>query len=425
MVRQSEVEALEAVLEGLTAPDDAPRSLNRLASLATAVRDHTEVETPSDDFRTRLRVELLEVAAEGRPASLRDRVADRVDVATARVRHSLRAAGAAAVASSLIGTAGVAAAAQSALPGDVLYSVKGLTEDARLAFASGDVERGRLHLGYARERLDEVEVGRDRLSPDQLTTSLDQLDREAAAGADELLGAAADGQGPTLLDELDEFTAEVRGRLLDLSPDLPLSVRPAAERSLEVLRRIDLQVTGLFGLDGPSCPACGDASGVQPRVVLPGDGPAAPSCLCVRPAPAVDHADADDGPDETGPVEQPQSGPTDASAPGSGGPAVPGGDGTLQTGTSGEDLVGGVGSVVDDAVDEVTDPLDDLGSLVDDVLDPTSTTTDGGLVGDTSSSLTDAVGDVGDAVEDTASDLGSRVDDLGSEVTDLGDGLLD
>lgn len=410
MARRSDVETLEELLDGRTAPGDAPRSLTRLADLAVTVRDTTELEAPTDEFRARLRAELLEVAAAGRP-TFRDRVADRVDQATARVRHSLRAAGAAAVASTMIGTAGVAAAAQSALPGDVLYSVKDLTEDARLAFATGDVERGRLHLAFARERLEEVEAGRDRLAPRQLTETLDRLDRQAAAGAEELLQAASAGDELEVLTELDAFTAEVRGRLLELTPQLPLSVRPAAERTLEVLRRIDLQVAGLLGLGGESCSCLGGA-GVQPRVVLPGDGPAAPTCRCVP--------GAGEGDGTTEPVEQPQSGPTDPLAPAPTVDADPGtvGSGSGEGGSVGDlgsavdDTVGDLGSAVDDTVDDLGTTVDDLGTLVDDVLDPSATTTDGGLVGDTTSTLEGTVDGVGDVVEDTSSELGSSIGGL-------------
>ena len=417
MVRRADIDTLEALLEGRTAPEDAPRAIQRLGSLATSVRDHTELETPTDEFRTRLRAELLEVAAAGRTTTMQ-RLRDRVDDATARVRHSLRAAGAAAVASTMIGTAGVAAAAQSALPGDVLYSVKDFTEDVRLTFASGDVERGRLHLAFARERLEELEAGRGRLSDDQLSGTLDRLDHEAASGADQLLQAAAAEDGDRLLTELDDFTAEMRLRLLDLSPALPLSVRPAAERTLEVLRRIDLQVTGLLGLDGAGCAVCAGEAGVQPRVVLPGDGPAAPACQCVQPAPPVGGDDAD-----TDPVEQPQDDPSDTSTGGT--VVVPDDDPSLSGGTGGDAVIDDLGSAVDDSVGDVgsvvDDAVDDVGSLVDELLDPSATSS--------SNPLQDTVDDLGDTVEDTATDLGDTVGDVtgsvGDTTGDLTDGLLD
>ena len=411
MARRSDIDALEAYLEGRTAAEDTPRPIQRLGGLATAVRDHAELEAPTEEFRARLRAELLEVAAAGRVTPWQ-RVRDRVDDATARVRHSLRAAGAVAVASTMIGTAGVAAAAQSALPGDMLYSVKDFTEGVRLNFASGDLERGRLHLAYARERLDEVEAGRGRLSPDQLSATLDRLDHEAAAGADELLQAAID-DGPPVLDELDDFTAEVRLRLQDLTASLPLSVRPAAERTLEVLRRIDLQVTGLLGVDGAGCAVCADGTSIQPRVVLPGDGPAAPSCRCVQPAPGVDGTDADS------PAEQPQDDPVDVSS--SPDAVVVPDDSAVSGETAGDGLVGDVGSAVDDSVGDVgsvvDDVVDDVGSLVDDVLDPSATSS--------SNPLQDTVDDLGDAVEDTASDLGDTVGDVTGGVGDVTGGVGD
>lgn len=466
--RSVDAEALEALLEGRTSPDDAPRSLTRLAGLATAVRDHSSVEAPTDEFRTRLRTELLTVAAAGRP-SLWDRTRDRLESATARMRYSVRTATAAALASTMIGTTGVAAAAQSALPGDLLYSVKGFTEDARLAFASGDVERGRLHLAFARERIEEVETGRERLSPDQLTETLDDLDVEAATGAEELLAAASTTQAdrPALLDELEGFTAEMRGRVLAVSPDLPLSVRAATERTLEVLRRIDEQITGLMDL--VACTDCADAAGTdtRPRVVLPGQGPATPCCGDGA------EADADRGADggtttggASGPSEQPRTTPTDPAADpddptGGGAPGfdaeagqdvVDGfetavddlgttvgdvgqtvgdtvgdvgetvGDTVGDVGETVGDTVGDVGSTADDVVDGVGDAVDDTGSLVDEIVNPSSTETSG-PIGDTLGGVGDVLDQTGDVVEDTASELGDAVGDTLGGVGDAVGGL--
>lgn len=423
MARRSDADLLEALLEGRAAPEDAPRSLSRLAGVATAVREHTDVEAPTDEFRAFFRAELLEVAAAGRP-TLWDRALDRVHDATAGMRHSLRTAGAAAMASTMIGTAGVAAAAQSALPGDILYSVKDLTEDARLAFASGGVERGRLHLAFARERLQEVEDGRERLSNDQLTATLDRLDREAATGAEELLSAATEGTTDPVLDELDAFTAEVRTRILDLTGDLPLSVRPAAERTLEVLRRIDVQIAGLLG--DASCEACGGLPAGVPRVVLPGDGPAAPACECVAPI----RSSGDDGTDADGteptPEEQPATQPTVPSAP-SGEADSPGT--SLETGTDSlgeavddtvEELgttVEDLGGEVDDTASELLEPVDEVGTIVDDLLEPSPSSTDG-VVGDTVDEVETTLDETVDTVEDTASELESSVDDVTGDLLD-------
>lgn len=427
MARRSDVDALDALLEGGPGASDAPRSVERLASLATAVREHTAVEAPSDEFRARLRAELLEVAAAGRP-TLATRARDRVEEATAGLRHSVRTAGVAAVASTMIGATGVAAAAQSALPGDVLYSVKSLTEDARLALATGDVDRGRLHLAFARERLDEVEAGSERLAPDTLRQGLDRMDAEAAAGADELLQAVAEQTaGPEVLEELDDFTAELRGRILELTPDLPLSVQPAAERTLEVLRRIDLQVGGLVGIS--SCESCGGVTGLLPRVVLPGDGPAAPPCQCV--GDVTGSIDGDPGVDAPAPVPSSQDDPA-APAGGTGGDPVPatpeqdGGSGGLGgVATEVGDTVGDVGSGVDDVVDEVVEPLEDVGSIVDELLQPSASESSSGGVGDVVGDVGDTVDGVGDVVEDTASEVGSEVGGVVDDLTGpLDEGLF-
>ncbi len=417
MARRSlEADRLEELLSGQNPPDEAPRQLARLVALAATVRDHTSLEAPSDDFRAQLRQELL--AAPAAPPSLVDRARDRVDTATARWRHSLRVAGVSAVASAMIGTTGMAAAAQSALPGDVLYSLKGLTEDARLAFASGDVERGRLHLAFARERLEEIEQGRDRLHPEQFIATLDQLDREAVEGADEMLAAAsAASDAAPILGELDTFTAELRARLVEVTPDLPLSVHPATERTLELLRRIDLQVTGL--LTPTSCEACGDA---LPHVVLPGEGPAAPSCDCVgghAQLPAADPGTTGVDSGQPGSTPDPTADPTaplDPVQPG-GVPSDP--DGEL------DDDLGDLGTNLEDTVDDLGSNLDttvdDLGTDLDTTVDDLSTNLDT-TVDDLSTDLDTTVGGIGTLVDDL---LGSQESvDASSSASDSEDGLL-
>lgn len=408
-----QADRLEAVLSGELGPEDVSTDLAELASLASSLHEEIELEAPSDVFRARLRNELL--AAEKAP-SLLTRVQDRVAEGTARLRRSLRVAGATAMASTLIGTTGVAAAAQTALPGDLLYGIKGATEDVRMLFASDGVERGRLHLAFARERLEEVEDGVDRLSPSEFESALVAFDEEAAAGANLLLGETP---SPQVRGELTAFTSEVRRRLLDLSLQLPLSVRPATENSLEVLRRIDLQLQGL--IDASACARCGDtAEQFLPRVVLPGDGPAqAPGCQCVE---GTDGSDTEDTAADDPATDQPDTAPSldgelDAPQDSSGGLS----SNLSGTGDLVDDLLDEGGDVVDDTTDQLGDTIEDTGDQLGDTVEDTSSEL-GDTVGDVTETLDDAIDETSSSVDDTVDDVGSTVDGTLDEGGDLLDG---
>ena len=67
------------------------------------------------------------------------------------------------------GGAGMTFASQSALPGEVLYPVKIISEKALIAIASGDDEKARLHFEFSSERLNEVaELAEDSVSDPKL-----------------------------------------------------------------------------------------------------------------------------------------------------------------------------------------------------------------------------------------------------------------
>jgi hypothetical protein len=323
------VELLDRILDGRLDPDDAPRSVARLATLATTVSDGIEVETPDPAFRNRLRAELL--TAPGPSPSLS--LVDRYEQVRTRLSRSMRATVATATAASLIGVAGVAAAAQHALPGDQLHPVKTTIERVRLSFALDQLDRGQLHLAFATTRLGELERGVHRMSPDQMRDTLARLDQDAADGTNLLLGDLT----PELQALLEEFTGDTRQRLLALESLLPLSVRDATEQTLELLRRIDLQVQHAQGT--AACPACEEAVRLAgsslvfpaPRVVLPGDGPAQEfPCTCVD---TTSSSSTSDGQHDDG-----TTGDTDASGSDSG--STGGGSGGLRTddGLTGTDL---------------------------------------------------------------------------------------
>jgi len=378
----SNVELLDRILDGRLDPEDAPRSVARLATLASTVSDSMEMEAPDPAFRNRLRAELLQAPGPSPRMSLVDRYED----VRTRLSRSMRATVATATAASLIGVAGVAAAAQHALPGDQLHPVKTTIERVRLSFAIDQLDRGQLHLAFATARLSELERGVHRMSPEQVRETLERLDDDAAAGTNLLLGDLT----PELQALLEEFTGDTRRRLMALESVLPLSVRDATERTLEVLRRIDLQLQHARGM--AACPACEEAVRLAgsslvfpaPRVVLPGDGPAQEMpCTCV-PGSSGTPGTTPSGDSEGEPGTEPdESGGTGSGTSG-------GTNGGLTTGD------GLTGTDLDDSVDDVTDTVDDLVDVVEDVVDE----------------LEDTVDDLTDTVDDTVDSTGSLLDDL-------------
>lgn len=303
MTERDAIDQLAALLDGEDVPG-APSSLGALADLATSVRDHADLMAPSADFREALRADLVAVAEA--PPGLVERARAAWAARTAGLRASTRVAVATMTASSMLGSAGVAVAAQEAMPGDLLYGIKGLTEDARLLLAPDALAEARLHLEFAQERMEELEAMAGQLDSAQVAALLAEMDFHSEAGAEALIDGVTSGAIDP--EELRDFTARQRGRLTGVLDDLPLLSRPLAEDSLELLRRIEISAAGMTPLaagcdcaddstflDGlpsaaeripttapapPTAPAADTIAGRLADVVAPGEGPAVQDLVC-------------------------------------------------------------------------------------------------------------------------------------------------
>jgi hypothetical protein len=246
------IEQLATLLDRSTDAGTAPDSLLSLLSLADSMRSEAQIMAPSSDFRSALRAEL--VAASTVQTTLLARLVAGWTVRTNAIRSSARVAVAALTASSMIGTAGVAMASQESIPGDALYAMKGWTEQVRLMLATDELAGARLHLAFATERLQEIELGAATLTSDQIVDLLRRMDTASQAGADAMLDGAA--SGATKLDELRSFTGRQRSGLAGLLAHLPLLAQNSVVESLELLLRIDANATGsvaLSALDDCDC----------------------------------------------------------------------------------------------------------------------------------------------------------------------------
>ena len=393
------IEELAELLDGTRTSDDAHRGVGALATLAHEVSDATELEQPTPAFRSRLRAELIEEIDRSQ-VTLAERVRDAFWEKTARWRNSARVGVATAVFASMVGTAGVAAAAQQALPGDMLYPVKTATESLRLSLASGDVATGRLHLAFARERLEELSDGAGHLTPDQVVSTLHAMDDETIAGTNELIAAVQAGQPSSLLDDVASFTSQQQIELIRLMDHLPYESRPFIEDSLEVLRHIGVRLADVSGCDCVDAAATGLPTDSSLR---PGEGPALgpDGCPCV---PGVDSSAETSGDGTTG---------TATSGAGTGTSTLPGG-------TSGtEPSSGTIGDVTGQVGDTVGDVTGQVGDSVGNVLPSDSPSLPGagdtvGQIGDTASEVTTSAGDT---VTDTASTATGTLNDTVSSVT--------
>jgi hypothetical protein len=219
-----------ASTRGARAPASArPSSARTQADLLELVGALRAVPTPTADpafvavLRERLLAEaetlLVAAAAERHDTDARLRL--RTTTPQLRRRHRRLAAAVSGVA--LVGaSATMAYAAQSALPGDGLYSVKRGLESARaeLTFDRGD--RGRAVLGDASTRLDEAQqLSRTQADPQRVSDALDAFTQETISGSD-LLVSDYDSTGDrSSIAALQTFTSTSMQRLDALQAEVP------------------------------------------------------------------------------------------------------------------------------------------------------------------------------------------------------------
>ena len=409
-----QAEQLEALLEGRLPADEVDQELRDLAHLAGQV--HQERPGPSatltDDARSSMRARLLaDIAETEAPAT--ERVAAAARPRWRKAVSSARAALATGLASLMVGTTGVAVAAQEALPGDALYGVKKGTESVRMTLAGDSIQAGRLELRFAEERLEEVALGADRTPDALLAAGLQEMDARSLSGAQRLVELAERRGEDELLAEVDQFVERQAEGIVEVFARLPIDVRPHAEDSLRVLREIRADLLA------PVAAAC-DCDAVSP------------SALCDCGAEHVGRLGTD-------PLPRPAREEDSAIDPSSLDVEAPSREGDPGTAERSQDPApGGSDSrTVDsrDLVPRLPGRLDDVGRTVNDTVDSTTDTLRDtvedttGTVEDTVDSTTDTLEDTVDSTTDTVEDtLGSTTDSLGDAVEDTTDsvgGLLD
>jgi hypothetical protein len=282
------------------------------------------------------------------------------------------------------GSATMAVAAQSALPGDGLYPIKRGIESAHAGLTFDRAGRGEVLLGSASTRLDEAEqLSRSGADPSPVDDALDAFTQQAVAGSDLLVQDYQTSGDESSITSLRTFTASSMARLRDLQTLVPAASLPQLLQAAQALDQI--QSVSLH-----TCPTC--------------SGPLATAVPTVL----ADATQVATGPWTTGGTDGGQTGHhrhQGGTGP-STGPDLPQVGGNLPPGSVTEPPPTGTNTdIVTD--NDVRHTLHDLtGGLTDGSQNPL-----GSSVTDTTTNVLDAVGQVGNTVTGA---VGDTVDGLTS-----------
>ena len=174
------------------------------------------------------------------------------------------------IAASLVvvgGTAGMAAAASGALPGETLYPIKRGIEQVTTAAHFGDAAQGQALLGQAATRLDEVRAlqAEGNADPDVISQTIDAFRTAADSGSEKLFSSYQSSGDQADITTVRDFTAAADGRRrrdVRRPPTRPPTT--CCVDAADTLADIDAQARDLCGACEPD-QAAGAARGVQRR----------------------------------------------------------------------------------------------------------------------------------------------------------------
>lgn len=138
----------------------------------------------------------------------------------------------------LFGTAAISAyAASSSLPGDILYPVKTMMENARLDFTLEPASRARLYLDNAGQRLTEIQLllERGRYDDIALATAEFEKDVQRALAAADRLAQTDPARALVLHAEIEIILQDYVDILIRIFFDLPDDVKPIVHDAIIIV----------------------------------------------------------------------------------------------------------------------------------------------------------------------------------------------
>lgn len=217
-----------------------------IAELVRFAEDLCEaaVAEPSPMFRESLRTQLMTEAetvlvpmpAKAPAAPARD---------TRRpIRRRVASLTAAMVASA--GVIGIVASSASAVPGEMLYSVKRSVESVELALHRDDASRGSFQLRQASERLAEArELSADGGSEHLIAETLEDFSSQAESGSAALFSDFTGSGETTSIRAVNDFAVEATADLSALSSQLPPGADDSFDAATETLSDLAKQASAL------------------------------------------------------------------------------------------------------------------------------------------------------------------------------------
>jgi hypothetical protein len=234
-------------VDGAARPDD---EMDRLVGVVATLRRTAEDDpaTPREAFAADLRARLMTEAAHAlTPQAASLRLPARPRTSTRRDRRLVAVATATIL---LGGTAGMAAAAEHALPGEALYPVKRGIERVETRLSGSDAGRGRDLLAQASGRLVEVRGLLDENAADadlRVPSTLAAFTSQAREGSDLLLASYQATGDPADVRAVQSFAATQLRTLEGLDADVPSGAQGALRDAVLALGSIDSRAEGLCG----------------------------------------------------------------------------------------------------------------------------------------------------------------------------------
>lgn len=244
-----------AAVDGLS--HAVSEELRPLVGVAAALREERLEATPRPEFAAELRA-LLMAEAE------RSLTPDATLLLPVR-RHGpreRRLAAAASVAVLLGGSAGMAAAAQSALPGQALYPLKRGIEHAEASLSVSTAGRGEDLLRQADGRLTEVEglLAGSPVAAPQVPGTIQDFIGQAQEGAELMLASFQETSDPATVVAVRKFAASSIEMLQEIARTAPPEAQDELAAAALTLKDIDARAAEL-------CPSCGED---LPELHVPG-----------------------------------------------------------------------------------------------------------------------------------------------------------
>ncbi|MGO4256511.1 DUF5667 domain-containing protein [Marmoricola sp. RAF53] len=229
-----------------------------------------EMPAPRPDFVANLRTRLLDAADTHLVPADAPALAPVVPLHDAAKRRQRRISVAAAAFVIVGGTAGVAAAAESALPGDPLYPLKRGIESAQASFSSSDSGKGQDLLRQASTRLDEVDhlIADDKQS-DKVAPTLNSFKESATNGADLIFMAYQRDGDPEDITRLRTILGAQLLQLDKLAPQAGAS-KGDIDAARGLVRDLDQQARVLCNC-GPDALSLSSAPALSSLLALPAD----------------------------------------------------------------------------------------------------------------------------------------------------------